>query len=73
MYMRVYSNVLCTYFQLFLCVIAVAQVSPPGTYHRMKLAMLLSLVCSRTVDTFPLNPDLNASLSLNCYPSQLLV
>ena len=52
---------------------AVAQVSPPGTYHQMKLAMLLSLVCSRTADVFPLNPDLNTSLNLNCYPSQLLV
>ena len=68
MHMYIYMHI-----YILSCVITVEQVSPPGTYHRMKLAMLLSLVCSRMVDVFPLNPDLNTSLSLNCYPSQLLV
>ena len=50
-----------------------AQVTPKGTYHQLKLAMLLSLVCCGAEDLCSLTSDLNTTLSISCSPSQLLV
>ncbi|XP_065894545.1 minichromosome maintenance domain-containing protein 2-like isoform X2 [Dysidea avara] len=49
-----------------------AQVTPRGTYHQLKLAMLLSLVCCGAEDLFSLSSDLNTTLSINWSPSQFV-
>jgi len=55
------------------CIFLPAQVTPRGTYHQLKLAMLLSLVCCGVENLFSLTSDLNTTLSINSSPSQLLV